>query len=218
MSSGTILWYFADPMCSWCWGFSPVIENIRANYSDRLDIAMMLGGLRPGTTEPMSSHGRNEILHHWYEVNRLTGQPFSAEGALPDGFIYDTEPASRAVITVADLSPDRIFPYFKSIQAAFYIGQQDVTRAETLADLASEQGVTRELFLSRFNTDEARQKTQQHFASTQQAGVRGFPTLVLQQDSHFEFISRGYQPFEGLASSIDRCLGNKQQIEKTTQV
>ena len=22
--------YFADPMCSWCWGFAPVIEKIAA--------------------------------------------------------------------------------------------------------------------------------------------------------------------------------------------
>ncbi|HRK78884.1 MAG TPA: hypothetical protein PLQ95_10130 [Thiobacillus sp.] len=23
------LWYFANPMCSWCRGFSPVIESVR---------------------------------------------------------------------------------------------------------------------------------------------------------------------------------------------
>ena len=27
-----ILWYFADPMCSWCWGFSPVISEIKKSY------------------------------------------------------------------------------------------------------------------------------------------------------------------------------------------
>jgi len=54
MSTERILWYFADPMCSWCWGFSPAISVIKASYSDRLKIALMLGGLRPGTTEPVT--------------------------------------------------------------------------------------------------------------------------------------------------------------------
>ncbi len=206
MSPSTILWYFADPMCSWCWGFSPVIEKIRSTYSEQLNIAMMLGGLRPGTTEPMTGQTRNEILHHWYEVHRLTGQPFTVEGAMPDGFVYDTEPASRAVITVAELSPDKIFPYFKSIQFGFYVEQRDVTMADTLAELASDQGLKTEQFLSLFHSEAAKQKTQQHFQGTQQAEVRGFPSLVLQKDSSYDFIARGYQPFDVLAAQIESWL------------
>ena len=45
--------YFADPMCSWCWGFAPVINAIRGRYGERLPVRLIVGGLRPGTTEPM---------------------------------------------------------------------------------------------------------------------------------------------------------------------
>ncbi|MDH5427723.1 MAG: DsbA family protein, partial [Nitrospirota bacterium] len=31
MMSPTLI-YVADPMCSWCWGFSPVLEEIRRLY------------------------------------------------------------------------------------------------------------------------------------------------------------------------------------------
>ena len=206
MSSPTILWYFADPMCSWCWGFSPVIESIRATYGERLKIALMMGGLRPGTTEPMSAKLRDEILHHWHEVHKLTGQPFRYDGAMPDGFIYDTEPASRAVITMGELSPERIFPYFKAIQSAFYVEQMDVTDTGILAELATQQGLNTAEFVAHFHSDAAKEKTQQHFNGTKQAGVRGFPSLVLQQDSEFEFIARGYQPLETLKSQVENWL------------
>jgi len=206
MSPSSILWYFADPMCSWCWGFSPIIENIRSTYAESLNIALMLGGLRPGTTEPMSAKMRDEILHHWHEVHKLTGQSFSFDGAMPEGFIYDTEPASRAVVTVAEFSPDKIFPYFKSIQSSFYVEQVDVTKADHLAELASHQGIDTEQFLSHFHSEAAKQKTRQHFQGTLQAGVRGFPTLVLQQGSEFEFIARGYRPLDALTSQIDSWL------------
>ena len=28
--------YFADPMCSWCYGFSPTVELLRRRYGDIL--------------------------------------------------------------------------------------------------------------------------------------------------------------------------------------
>jgi len=206
MSSSSILWYFADPMCSWCWGFSSIIENIKSTYDEKLNIALMLGGLRPGTTEPMSPQIREEILHHWHEVHKLTGQSFSFEGAMPEGFIYDTEPASRAVITVAELNPDKIFSYFKSIQAAFYVDQMDVTRADNLAELASRQGIETDPFLTHFGSEAVKQKTQLQFQGSRKAGVNGFPSLVLQNGSDFQFIARGYCPYDELTSLIDTWL------------
>ena len=182
------------------------MEKIRAGYEGHVKIALMLGGLRPWTTEAMSPKMRDEILHHWHEVHRLTGQSFSFEGALPEGFIYDTEPACRAVITLAELLPDKTFAYFKSIQSAFYMEQVDVTRSDNLAELASQQGLAEVQFLTRFDSEETRQKTRQHFVGTQQAGVRGFPTLVLQDGSEFEFISRGYQPYDALSTRIEAWL------------
>ena len=44
-----ILWYIADPMCSWCWGFAPTIKEIRLNYSEKLKIKLVMGGLRSGS-------------------------------------------------------------------------------------------------------------------------------------------------------------------------
>mgnify|MGYP001820091152 CR=1 FL=1 len=206
MPPSSILWYFADPMCSWCWGFSPVIEQLKSVYDKRLNIALMLGGLRPGTTESMSAQLRDEILHHWYEVHKLTGQSFSFEDALPEGFVYDTEPACRAVITVAQLGKDKIFPYFKSIQSAFYIDQVDVTLTENLATLANQQGFTSDQFLTHFHSDAVIQKTKLQFHGTQQAGVSGFPSLVLQNNTDFQFITRGYRPFDDMSLIIEAWL------------
>ncbi len=206
MTPPTILWYFADPMCSWCWGFTPVFEKIQAAYSDRINLALMMGGLRPGTTNPLTAAARDEILHHWHDVNKLTGQAFNFEGALPEGFIYDTEPASRAVITMAALSPEQIFPYFKSIQSAFYLEDQNVTNDDTLAELAQQQGLSADKFYVHFQTDGVKEETQQHFQRTHQSGVSGFPTLVLQRESDFEVITRGYQSFDTLSEQVENWL------------
>ena len=201
-----ILWYFADPMCSWCWGFAPVISAIHDAYSEHVKIALMLGGLRPGTTEPVTAAFREEILHHWHDVHRVSGQPFRFDGAMPDGFVYDTEPPSRAVIVVSELNPREIFPYFKSLQEAFYVHQKDITQAETLAALASEGGIDAGSFLDRFHSEAARKKTQSHFQISRQAGVRGFPTAILQNEKSGKLLTSGYRPFEELRPVMDAWL------------
>jgi len=190
-----ILWYFADPMCSWCWGFSPVIHEIKNLFDDKIKIALMLGGLRPGTTDPMSDSSRQEILHHWHEVQKMSGAKFNFDNALPEHFIYDTEPASRAVIAAATMKNDLLLPYFTAVQSAFYVDQQDVTQVDVLADIAVEQfKLDRDDFIRQFDSDEAREKTQQHFVLTRQAGVRGFPALQLQKnEKEMINITNGYQ-------------------------
>jgi putative protein-disulfide isomerase len=200
-----ILWYFADPMCSWCWGFSPVIETLRDAYRDRMKIALVLGGLRHETA-PTTAAGREEILHHWHQVHARTGQPFRFEDALPPGFVYDTEPACRAVVTVGAIDPTLIFPLFKAIQRAFYAEGRDVTQPGVLADLAAELGVGKQAFLPAFDSDAARARTQAHFRQARQAGVRGFPALILQQDARLTPVSSGCQPLDTVRAAIDACL------------
>lgn len=200
-----LLWYFADPMCSWCWGFSPVIETLREIYRDRMKIALVLGGLRHETA-PMTAGGREEILHHWQQVHARTGQPFRFEQALPQGFVYDTEPACRAVAVIGGLDPALIFPLFKAIQHAFYAEGRNVTQSGVLADLAAELGVDRDAFLQTFDSDAARAKIQAHFKQARQAGVRGFPALILQQDAQLHAVCNGCQPLETVRAALDAGL------------
>ncbi len=201
-----LLWYFADPMCSWCWGFSPVIETLRDEYRERMKIALVLGGLRPGETAPMTAAGREDILHHWHQVHERTGQPFRFEDALPEGFVYDTEPASRAVAAIGGIESALIFPLFKAIQSGFYAEGRDVTQADVLAELAAGLGVAAARFLSAFDSDEARARTQAHFRQARQAGVRGFPTLIVQRDAQLHPVSNGCQPLETVRAAIETCL------------
>ena len=30
------LYYVADPMCSWCWGFQPVLEKVKEAVPERV--------------------------------------------------------------------------------------------------------------------------------------------------------------------------------------
>lgn len=204
--SEKILWYIADPMCSWCWGFMPVIESIRHEYGGRLKVELLLGGLRPGTKDPMPSAQREEILRHWRTVQRTTGQPFHFEGAMPEGFVYDTEPASRGVVAVSIINPKVIFPFFKAVQSAFYVEQQDVTNAAVLMQLAANVRLNAQRFLEIFESDTARKRTLDHFNKARQWGVHGFPAVVMENAAGYSPLTTGYRSFEELRPQLDEWL------------
>ena len=169
--------FVADPMCSWCWGFSPVITAIDEAVRDRAAITLVVGGLRPGTTEAMDDAMKGTIRHHWEEVGRASGQPFSFEFFERDGFIYDTEPACRAAVTVRHLAPEATLPYFAALHRAFYADGEDTTDPATLGRLAEGFGVDAAAFAETFASEEMAKATAEDFQFSRRLGVSGFPTV-----------------------------------------
>ena len=206
MADLPILRYFADPMCSWCWGFTDTFAQIRDRFDNDFRFALTMGGLRPYTEQTVTDTFRAEILHHWHDVHNMTGQDFAFDGAMPKGFIYDTEPPARAVLTVGKLKPGTGFEFFRTVQQAFYLGQTDVTQSTPLAELASEFGIEQPAFIELFESKEMRVQTQQHYIQTRQFGVRGFPTLLVGTEENHSLLTSGYQPYDRLEPAIRQWL------------
>jgi len=187
--------YFADPMCSWCWGFAPTIAAIRMEYGDDLPIRLVMGGLRPGTDQPMTEAAQQDVRNHWEHVHEASGQPFEFSFFDRKGFIYDTDPAARAAVAVRREDRSLEFPFFESVQHAFYAENRDVTKPDVLADLAAEIGLDRESFLHLFGSEEVRQETWKDYAVSQQARIRGFPTLLVGPNGEGAYIlvTHGYR-------------------------
>jgi putative protein-disulfide isomerase len=190
--------YFADPMCSWCYGFSPVIEEIRRNFGRALPVRVMMGGLRPGTEEPMTEAARREVVGHWTHVHEATGLPFDARALDHEGFRYDTDPGARAVVVVRREGQELAASYLARAQKAFYAEGRDVTSGEVLADLAEEHGLDRADFLEQWGSEQAKQETWRDYAISQRAGVTAFPTLIggPNEAGVYGVVTRGYAPPE----------------------
>jgi putative protein-disulfide isomerase len=206
----THLIYFSDPMCSWCWGFSPTIRAVRERYGDILPIRLIMGGLRPGTSEPMTEQGKAAIRPYWANVTEATGQPFDYAFFDREGFIYDTDPAARGVVVARHSGQTAALDFLARAQRAFYAQNRDVTDAEVLADLAAELGLDRDEFLAAHASKEAKDETWSDYAISHRAGVTGFPTLIGGPDASgvYGVVAQGYQPPEVVIGIIDRWLAN----------
>jgi len=199
--------YFADPMCSWCWGFSPTITKVIKQYGTDFSLEPIMGGLRAGNSEVLDQKGKAYIREHWEHVRDASGQAFDFTFFDRDEFIYDTEPACRAVVTMRRMAPQYAMAYLARVHRAFYAEGLDVTKGEMLAKLATELGIAGGTFLTEFESDDAKAETQGDFAVTHQARIPGFPTLVAGDgEGALTAITTGYQPWEATRRGIDTWL------------
>lgn len=197
--------YFGDPLCSWCYGFSPEMSEALDSLAEEVDFQLVMGGLRPYNTETMADLG-DFLQHHWEDVNERSGQPFSY-GILKDKtFVYDTEPACRAVVLMRELKPASEFEFFKQVQTEFYKENKNTNLTETFAELAEDFGLDKTDFAKKFESDEFKEKVKKDFSYSQNVGVRSFPTLVLQNGDDLYLIAQGYVKAETIIEKCEQVL------------
>jgi putative protein-disulfide isomerase len=200
------LLYVMDPMCSWCWGFAPVAQALIAQAREAgVATRVVPGGLRRGAS-PLDASTRKYILEHWQAVAEATGQPFAFEGAMPDGFVYDTEPACRALVAARELDAERVWPLLALIQRGFYQQGLDVTTAPQLVELAEQAGFDRATFAGALLRADVRAATAADFSWVQDLGIAGFPTLLAERNGQLALLTNGYQPLQSLQPLLGRWL------------
>ena len=198
--------YVADPMCSWCYGFAPEITEIKEMYPN-MHLMLIMGGLRPFNTEKISEMA--EFLeHHWVEIHKRTDQEFSYDILDDSSFIYDTEPAARAVIVARELKPEAELDFFRATQVAFYKLNKHTNDVNTYFPIAEKLGINKEEFVRLFNSEGIKQKTIKDFEMAQKMGVRGFPSLLLKHNGELVMITRGYLKAKHIAATINKELKN----------
>ncbi|MDX1510259.1 MAG: DsbA family protein [Nitriliruptorales bacterium] len=193
--------YIGDPMCSWCWGFAPVLDALDARYE--LPLRTIVGGLRPGpAAEPLGGRLRAFLQHHWEEIARLTGQPFDLSGLDRPGWIYDTWPADLAVVAGRIIDEERVLAWFSRLQRAFYAEAADVTDHTVLVALADEFGL--DGFADVFDDPTTAEITRQDFRRSRELGISGFPSLLFRDEEIVAPVAYGYTELEGLTRTLDR--------------
>lgn len=189
--------YIADPMCSWCYGFGPELAALLEGLPG-LPVEVVVGGLRPYQRKPLDAESRKELREHWERVAERTGLPFSHDILSREDFVYDTEPACRAVVAARMLARDAHLYVFHEIQRAFYAEGMDITQGKVLATVVckalADQGhtVDEATFLATWNSDAVIKATNDDFQQTHKWDVNGFPTLVLERDGQFDMVTSGY--------------------------
>jgi putative protein-disulfide isomerase len=205
--------YIGDPMCSWCWGISPVLEEI-AQFCDqkKIGFTLTMGGLRAGGGDAWVPAFQEFLRREWAHIAKVTGQPFGFSLLTAKHFDYDTEPACRAVVIAEQLSAQQgpvahaSFAFFAAVQRKFYVEGADPKDVNFYRSICEEASISFEEFRSRFTTAAAQRAVYQQFAQCQEWGVRSFPTLLLEVDGDLKKLSSGTTTAAAAIERIDHVL------------
>lgn len=197
--------YVGDPMCSWCWGFAPVLDRIDAHYD--LPVRTVVGGLRTGpAAEKMDPEARAALGRYWRQVAERTDQPFTDASIERGDWTYDTEPSCRAVVAMRELGTVPVLEWMSRLHRAFYVEGTDTTDPSVFPDLAAEFDVDPARFAQVFDAESTRVRTRQDFEEARSYGVTGFPTLLLRDGEQVGIVTRGYRSWSDLEPSLTRFL------------
>ena len=198
--------YVMDPMCSWCWGLAPLIDAIFQAHPD-VPVHLVAGSLRPHLQAPLDNASRQALAAHWQSVAALSGQPFSDPQTLPEPLIYNVRPASQALIVARALDVERLWPFVRAMQQAFFAECMDITRPAVLLEIAAASGYDPVEFAARFDQADTQQLLDEDWGWAADRGLAELPILFAERDGQLALLGNGYRSPNEVLSLLQRWVG-----------
>jgi putative protein-disulfide isomerase len=198
--------YFTDPICSSCWGIEPQLRRLKLEYGDQVKVDYRMGGLLPswdiynsgGISEP------RDVAGHWDEVSHHYEMPIDGDVWLEDP-LPSSYPPSIAFKAAQRQDGHKALRFLRRIREMVFLEKKNITRWEHLADAAGSAG----LDVARLALDYAgvaEQDFQADLALAKQYGVRGFPTLFVQDSADGQVMVYGVRPYTTIVEAVQRVL------------
>lgn len=197
----TEILYFANPFCSWCWGFVPVVEEVRTARPD-LQISVVTGRLGVNDQGPLSPKARTAIGEHWQHVTELTGQQFDHNVLARPELTYDTAPSCQALMLVRQTYPALAHPFMARLAERFFLEGVDLTDPAELGQIAGDFGFEPETVEAALVENEYTAEIDAEWRQTENLGVTGYPTLIKLADGKVDVLTIGYTSASEILSRL----------------
>ncbi len=202
------LYYVHDPMCSWCWAFSPVYEQIVLGLPGKVQLITLLGGLASDSSEPMPQAMREFLQTTWKKISeRVPGTQFNFDFWSQCQPRRSTYPACRAIIAARAQGESYEAVMIKAIQQAYYLRAMNPSDDETLLTLAIELGLDSEQFASLLNAAATQQQLEREIELGRSIGAEGFPSLILECNGQLHRLRYSYTDPAPVLAQIESLIG-----------
>jgi putative protein-disulfide isomerase len=204
--------YCYDAYCGWCYGFSPVMKKLAAQFPE-LPVEVISGGMiLPENPVPISNTA-SYIREALPRVEAMTGVQFGADYRwhienpdLSDWFPNSLKPAI-ALCIFRSIYPDRQLEWAADLQLALFGEGRDLTDDEAYRHLLEKYQLPEEDFCTQLRSIYFRQQAEEDFATCRKLQVTGYPCVLLQHSEvSFTLLARGYTDEASLRQRLDAAL------------
>lgn len=211
-----VLYYCYDAYCGWCYGFSKVMTQLVAAHP-HLAVEVLSGGMVLPEKPVHISATAGYIQNAYKTVEEYTGITFGADYLWhinnPDqsDWFPNSEKPAIALCIFKEIYPARQVEFAADLQYALHFEGRDLTDNEAYRHLLEKYSINEELFYSRLQSEEYKEKAAYEFALVKQLQVTGFPCVLIQvSESKFHLLARGYTDYETLESRLQAVLAEVQ--------
>lgn len=188
------LYYVHDPMCSWCWAFRSVWNEVVKRLPDGVVAQRVLGGLAPDSEVPMPAAMRSTLQETWRRIQQVVpGTEFNFDFWIRCVPRRSTYPACRAVIAAQRQGACYEEPMILAIQEAYYREARNPSDDETLLDLATRLGLDAERFHKDLNSAETQSLLREQIGMSRKLGADGLPSLILEHNGLYRRLPYNYR-------------------------
>lgn len=203
------LLYIMDPMCAWCYGFAPELEEFLKKHPS-VEIEYIMGGLALDNDVPMDENLRQAISSYWYEIEKKTQVTFNHDYWKLNTPYRSTYPACRAVITAEILKEKSTVLIIKAIQSAYYKEAKNPSLEQTLIECAKSIGLNEKEFKKALHSERTEKKFKQDLILSQQLQARAFPTLMYINEKNQAYtLVQGYNT----SANLDERFNNIVKVQ-----
>ncbi len=199
--------YVHDPMCSWCWGFSNVYEQLVDQLPAGIRVRRLLGGLAPDSDVPMPESMQAMLQETWRRIETMIpGKQFNFDFWRQCSPRRSTYPACRAVIAAREQGEQYDPIMTRAIQQGYYQQARNPSDNETLIELAAEIGLDSERFAKQLLDPQTHQKLLDEISSGRSIGLDSFPSLMLERSGQYLPVLANYTNVDLILNQINTSL------------
>jgi len=201
------LFYIYDPMCSWCYAFVNCWQKLQNRLPGHIQVAYVLGGLAPDTTEPMPEEMRAMIQQTWQKIEKIVpGVHFNYAFWTNNTPIRSTYPACRAVLAASQQRKTAQVEMLHAIQAAYYQKALNPSLPETLTQCAGEIGLDKARFAADLVSKETDAVLGEELKMARTLRAFSFPSLRLLHEEKLYPINVDYIDENKMLSEINAVI------------
>lgn len=207
MQSKAKLIYIFDPMCSWCWGYAPVWQQLKQALHGIVTIEYRVGGLAPDSEEPMPLDMQSMLQNTWHSISNKLGTQFNFDFWHHCQPRRSTYPACRAVLLARRAGKEG--EMIQAIQHAYYLHARNPSDTLVLAELAKEIGISDVThFIQQLDSCDINTELFKEVTYTRSLPIQGFPSLVLNVQGNILPISIDYSDWQVTYATIAEIISN----------
>ena len=200
------LFYVVDPMCSWCYAFSPTWQKILDNLPSNIKVVYVEGGLAPISNDTMPNDMQVMLQGVWKQIHESVGTEFNFD------FWTNCTPRRSTYLScqaaIAARTQGKEYEMISAIQQQYYLNAKNPSNSDTLEDAAKMIGLDINKFCEDLESENVMLKLQEDFKIRDKIKVHSFPSLVLKYKNNYFPIKIEYNNHEKMLSHINDLNDN----------